>query len=89
MSPYRRAAYRFQIQLFHDDIEEFGDGAISWHGTGPPKACHVESFFWRVVKKEKAGREDVVSGLIVVDWNAMRNAQCVVQWWWWESVEED
>ena len=42
MSPYRGAAYRFQIQLFHNDIEELGDGAISWHGAGPPKACHVE-----------------------------------------------
>ena len=78
ISPYRRAAYRFQIQLFHDDIEEFRYGAISWHGTGPPKACHVESCFWRFFEKEKARREDVVSGLIVVDWNSVRNAQCVV-----------
>ena len=77
-SPYRRAAYRFQIQLFHDDIQKFRDGAISWHGTSPPKACHVETCFWRVFEKEKAGCEDVVSGLIVLDCSSIRNAQCVV-----------
>ena len=41
ISLYRKAAYRFPIQLFHDDIEKLGDGAISWHDAGPPKACHL------------------------------------------------
>ena len=57
--PHRVAAYRFQIQLFHDDIEEFGDGAISWHGAGPPKACHfgswVEISLGEVLGRRKLG----------------------------------
>lgn len=32
---------RFQIQLFEDGVEEFGDGAVGGHGAGSSEAGHV------------------------------------------------
>ena len=73
----RRITYRFQIQLFHNDVEEFGNGAISWHGAVSSKARHVGQWLRKWFEK-KAGCEDVMSGLILGDWESVTSAQLVV-----------